>query len=98
RGIVALLLLLADDLHQPVTLADGIAGDGVWLSCPDVIELQGCGGLWKGGFDALRCDAHQPSPVLDVRNELVPRPDGEIFNGCFVHRPLPPTYHSFEAR
>ena len=85
RGIVAVLLLLADDLHQSAALADGFAGDGVGLGGSNVIERNRSGRLRKGGFDALRRDAHEPRAVLDVRDQLVPRPDREIFYGCLVH-------------
>ena len=71
-GIVAVLLLPADDLNQPFALTDGIASDGIRFSRPNIIELHGHGGLWESCFDPLRRDAHEPRAVLDVRNQLVP--------------------------
>ena len=84
-GVVAVFLFLADYLHQLLALGDCIASDCIRLSSSDVIELHRPGRLRQRVFDAVRCDPHQSGAVLDVRNQLVPRPDCKVFYGCFVH-------------
>ena len=39
----------------------------------------------QGILDALRRNAHQSGAVLDVRNELVPRPDRKVFDCSLIH-------------
>ena len=89
-GIVAVRFLSADGFHQLLPLADGLAGDGVRFRSADVVELHIGGRLRQGILNALRRNAHQSGTVLDVRNELVPRPDRKVFNCSFIHWPLPP--------
>ena len=43
----------------------------------------------QGILDALRRNAHQSGAVLNIRNELIPRPDCKVFYGCFVHGDSP---------
>ena len=89
RCIVAVFLFLADHFHQLLALGDGLAADCIRLRSPDVIELHRPGRLRQRVFDAVRCDSHQSSAVLDVRNQLVPRPDRKVFYGCFIHWFIP---------
>ena len=84
-GVVAVFLFLADHLHQLPALGDGLTGDGIRLRSPDVIELHRPGRLRQWVFDIVRCDPHQSGAVLNIRNELIPRPDCKVFYGCFVH-------------
>ena len=44
----------------------------------------------QGILDALCCNAHQSGAVLNIGNQLIPRPDRKVFNCCFIHWPLPP--------
>ena len=89
RGVVAVFLFLADHLHQLLALRDRIAADGIRLRSPDVIELHRPGRLRQWVFDTVRCDPHQSGAVLNIRNELIPRPDCKVFYGCFVHGDSP---------
>ena len=73
-----------------LTLPDGLAGDGVRFRSADVVELHIRGGLRQGILDALCCNAHQSGAVLNIGNQLIPRPDRKVFNCCFIHWPLPP--------
>ena len=84
-GIVTVRFFSADGFHQLLPLADGLAGDGVRFRSADVIELHIGGRLRQSIFDALRCNAHQSGAVLDVRNELVPRPDRKVFDCSLIH-------------
>ena len=87
--IVGFSIFLTDGLHQLAALADGLAADGIGRPCADVVELRILGGLRKSGLNALIRDSQQSSTVTDIVNELVPRPYGEILDGCFVHTASP---------
>ena len=88
-GVVAVLFFFADLLNQLLALRDRIAADGIRLRSPNVIELHRPGRLRQRVFDAVRCDPHQSGAVLNIRNELIPRPDCKVFYGCFVHGDSP---------
>ena len=85
-GVVGVRCPMADGLgYVPPLPERRLTADGIGGSGADVVELRRCVRLWQGRLDALFRNPHQPCPIAHIGGELVPGPDGKIFNSSFIH-------------
>ena len=92
-GVIGVGLLLPDGAHKLPPLLDGFACHQIRLRRADVVELGVQRALGQRVCDALFSNAHQSGTVADICDQLVPCPDGKVFNGCFVHGCVSVTHH-----
>ena len=86
--VVRVFFLIPDHLNQLPPLLDGLACHQIGLRCANIVELGIQRALGQGVCNALFGNAHQSGTVADVSDQLVPCPDGKVFNGCFVHHSI----------
>ena len=84
-GVIGVSLLLPDGAHKLPPLLDGLACHQIRLRCANIVELGIQRALGQRVCNALFGNAHQSGTVADICDQLVPCPDGKVFNGCFVH-------------
>ena len=58
---------------------------GIWDSDNSQVKFQHRGGLRQGILNALCHNAHQSGAVLNIGNQLIPRPDRKVFDVCLIH-------------
>ena len=87
-SIIGVGLLLPDGAHKLPPLLDGLACHQIRLRCANIVELGIQRTLGQRVCNALFGNAHQSGTVADICDQLVPCPDGKVFNGCFVHHSI----------
>ena len=88
-GVIGVGLLLPDGAHKLPPLLDGIAIQHIRLRCTKIVEFSFPRTLRQCIRNPFFGNAHQTGPVADIGDQLIPCPDGKVFNGCFVHGWLP---------
>ena len=94
-GVIGVGLLLPDGAHKLPPLLDGLACHQIRLRCANIVELGIQRALGQRVRNALFGNAHQTGTVADICDQLVPCPDGKVFNGCFVHGYVSARLHQY---
>ena len=84
-GVIGIHLLLPDGAHKLPPLLDGLACHQIRLRCTKIVEFSFPRTLRQCIRNPFFGNAHQSGTVADICDQLVPCPDGKVFNGCFVH-------------
>ena len=93
--VVRVFFLIPDHLNQLPPLLDGLACHQIRLRCANIVKLGIQRTLGQRVCNALFSNAHQSGTVADICDQLVPCPDGKVFNGCFVHGYVSARLHQY---